>query len=152
MALRFSRHTGPINSVSRSLLARVNSSLYLSLRTRRIGLLSLSQRPISGLQMPFACQRSMKQKLYQRYRCYSSKQSAPITDPSRPELFYHILSPPTPISPSLPAYGLSFISTPPPSVDSSTIIGWLPAVSQDEGQEASLNDFKENCESRLQRR
>jgi len=70
-----------------------------------------------------------------------------MTEPSRSDLFYHVISPPTPISPSLPAFGLSFLSTPPPSAVSCAVIGWLPAVAEGEGQEAGLNDFKENRES-----
>jgi hypothetical protein len=151
-ALRFAIHTGPIPFTSRSLLARVESSAHLSPHTRWDGLSSLALRPFSGPQLPqmsFVClhQSSLRTKPNQRHRCYSSNKSAPITDPSRSDLFYHVLSPPTPLSPSLPVFGLSFISKPPPSADSSAIIGWLPAASEGEGQEAGLNDFKENRES-----
>jgi len=46
---------------------------------------------------------------------------------------------------------LSFLSSPPPTPDSCTIIGWLPAESSSElsqDQEAGLNDFKENAKFR----
>lgn len=75
-----------------------------------------------------------------------SSDQPPMTDPTRPDLFYHILSPPTPLSPSLPAFGLSFLPRKPYSPHSSAIIGWLPAAALEggEGQEAGLNDFREN--------
>ncbi|KAL0578539.1 hypothetical protein V5O48_003440 [Marasmius crinis-equi] len=76
------------------------------------------------------------------YRTYSTRdksiESEPtsLNDPSRPDLFYHLVqtSPEAP-----PLFAVSFLSRPPPSPESSTIVGWLPA---DEG--AGLNDFKEN--------
>jgi len=48
-------------------------------------------------------------------------------DPNRPDLFYHVVNPPTPISKSLPAFAISFLHHSPPRVDSSTVLGWLPA-------------------------
>jgi hypothetical protein len=48
-------------------------------------------------------------------------------DPNRPDLFYHFVHPPTPLSPSLPAFALSFLNATPASADSETVIGWLPA-------------------------
>jgi len=148
-ALRFARQIGP---TLRPSLARVGSLMYLSSWAGLKGLKFLRQ--ISGQQtsqIPFERLRpiSLGTKLKWRQRCYSSDDSAPMTDPSRPDLFYHVLSPPTPISSSLPAFGLSYVSKPPPSADSSAIIGWLPAASKGEGQEAGLNDFKENRESIL---
>jgi hypothetical protein len=41
-------------------------------------------------------------------------------------------------------YALSFLPSPPPTADSSTIIGWLPAGTKSNGEEAGLNDFEEN--------
>lgn len=70
--------------------------------------------------------------------------SGSFSDPSRPDLFYHPLSPPTPASSVFPVYALSFLPTPPPSAESSTIIGWLPAGTNNGEQEAGLNDFQEN--------
>ena len=81
------------------------------------------------------------------YSPYSSP-STSLSDPSRPDIFYHLVDPPTPASSSLPAFALSFLSSPPRTPDSCTIIGWLPAESSgdpSQGQEAGLNDFKENC-------
>ncbi|KAF5392742.1 hypothetical protein D9757_000811 [Collybiopsis confluens] len=67
-----------------------------------------------------------------------------FSDPTRLDLFYHFLEPPTPLSSSAPAYALSFLPSPPPSAESSSIIGFLPAGTSDADQEAGLNDFKEN--------
>jgi hypothetical protein len=147
IALKISRHTRPIFFSSReSLFARlrVNTSVHLSPHAGRNGLSSLAVRPIVGLRIPFVC---LRQTRANQRCCYSSGESTPVTDPGRPDLFYHVLLPPTPISPTSPAFGLSFISMPPPSANSSAIIGWLPAASEREGQEAGLNDFKENRKS-----
>lgn len=67
-----------------------------------------------------------------------------FSDPERPDLYYHLVDPPTPVSASQPAFALSFLSTRPKTVDSSAIIGWLPAVSGQGQEGAGLNDFKEN--------
>ncbi|KAE9405505.1 hypothetical protein BT96DRAFT_876512 [Gymnopus androsaceus JB14] len=68
-----------------------------------------------------------------------------FSDPTRAGLFYHYLAPPTPVSPAVPVYALSFLPSPPSSADSNTIIGWLPAGTDSNGEEgAGLNDFKEN--------
>ncbi|KAF8653688.1 hypothetical protein AX16_003838 [Volvariella volvacea WC 439] len=88
--------------------------------------------------------------------------STSFSDPSRPDLFYHLLEPPTPLPASsshLPAFAISFLPGSPPRKDSKTIIGWLPAqtsaAAQSEHMEGSLpeeveaegaglNDFREN--------
>jgi hypothetical protein len=75
----------------------------------------------------------------------TNSESISFADPNRIDLFYHLTPPPSPYSSSVPAFALSFLSTPPLSGDSSTIIGWLPALSDGQGGEAGLNDFKENC-------
>jgi hypothetical protein len=85
-----------------------------------------------------------------RHRCYTSSADATIAsfpDPTRPDIFYHLVRPPTPFSSSRPAFALSFLSSPPPLPDSCTIIGWLPAASDAAEQEAGLNDFIENRQS-----
>lgn len=78
-------------------------------------------------------------------------------DPARPDLFYHFVYPPTPLSHTTPAFALSFLETTPPSVDSPTIIGWLPAQtystdspdnegSKSKGTSSTLQDFVVNGE------
>lgn len=77
-------------------------------------------------------------------------------DPNRPDLFYHLVHAPTPVSQTLPAYAISFSEATPPSVNSATILGWLPAQTHASGSEGSsgdkeqtsaLNDFKGNRKS-----
>ncbi|KAF8814687.1 hypothetical protein BYT27DRAFT_7229259 [Phlegmacium glaucopus] len=78
-------------------------------------------------------------------------------DPNRPDLFYHVVNPPTPLSKYLPAFALSFLNHTPPRVDSSTVLGWLPAETymtdspdtpdhphQTKETSAGLRDFVEN--------
>ncbi|EMD36987.1 hypothetical protein CERSUDRAFT_95256 [Gelatoporia subvermispora B] len=62
----------------------------------------------------------------------------------QPDLFYHLYHPPTPLSDTIPVFALSFLPNAPPSVQSSTVIGWLPAATPEESEEAGLNDFVEN--------
>ncbi|KAJ7756956.1 hypothetical protein B0H16DRAFT_1537533 [Mycena metata] len=82
-----------------------------------------------------------------RQRYYSTSNES-FTDPSRPDLRYHLVEPPTPLSSELPAFALSFLPTP-PSSNSSTVIGWLPAATSSSNDEAGLNDFKENPKFRV---
>jgi hypothetical protein len=43
------------------------------------------------------------------------------------------------------AYAVSFLTQPPPTPDSCTVMGWLPAETAGEADaEAGLNDFVEN--------
>ena len=86
-------------------------------------------------------------------RTYSSDdaQKTSFPDPERPDLFYHLVEapwpPPGPGSDErVPLFALSFLDTPPPRPDSSTVIGWLPALAQTEGAQAKLGDFVENRE------
>ena len=76
-------------------------------------------------------------------RRYSSPPQT-ITDPSRIDLFYHLLPPPTPASKDSPVYGVSFL----PTSSVGIVVGWLPAVAESEG-DAGLSDFKENREFRV---
>lgn len=91
---------------------------------------------------------------WQRYsfqpwrRAGYSSQPTSFPDPSRPDFFYHLVDPPTPVSHEKPAFALSFLSSPPVSSNSSTIVGWLPASSTGASGETSLADFKENRTSR----
>ncbi|ESK83910.1 hypothetical protein Moror_7570 [Moniliophthora roreri MCA 2997] len=73
---------------------------------------------------------------------YNEQTPTSFPDPSRPDLFYHLVTPPTSptsLSATSPVFAVSFLPTPPPTSDSSTIIGWVPA-----GEESGLNDFVEN--------
>ncbi|KAF7798190.1 hypothetical protein EIP86_009407 [Pleurotus ostreatoroseus] len=65
-------------------------------------------------------------------------------DPDRPDLFYHLFEPPSPLSQDIPIFALSFLSTKPAAVDSCAVIGWLPAATAGEEGGAGLNDFREN--------
>ncbi|KAH0831166.1 hypothetical protein J3R83DRAFT_13742 [Lanmaoa asiatica] len=89
--------------------------------------------------------------LQPQLRRWSSSQ-APLADPSRPDLFYHLLPFPREPDPSktIPVYALSFLPAPPPSPRSATILGWLPAVTEagSEDVDAGLNDFIENSRFR----
>ncbi|KAF8155932.1 hypothetical protein B0H34DRAFT_514537 [Crassisporium funariophilum] len=99
----------------------------------------------------------------QKSRCYSSRSQVTdivFPDPNRPDLFYHFVNPPTPLSRrTLPAFALSFLEHTPPSVDSPTVLGWLPAQTymtdtpgtsgpedahQQREASAGLHDFVEN--------
>ena len=97
-------------------------------------------------------------------RLFSSQsKNVVFPDPYRPDLFYHLLNPPTPLAQTLPAFGLSFLYERPPSVDSTELIGWLPAqlsesasdseahTNVEEGDEdhSTLQDFRENRECSL---
>lgn len=94
------------------------------------------------------------QLLQRRFNSLDAPHSSQsFSEPSRPDLFYHIVQAPTPISKTLPAYALSFSSEKPPSSLSTTIIGWLPAQekaregtpgSQSNAGDATLADFVVN--------
>ncbi|KZT65192.1 hypothetical protein DAEQUDRAFT_731711 [Daedalea quercina L-15889] len=79
----------------------------------------------------------------------SSNTLASFPDPERPDLFYHLFEQPNDVSHTSPVFALSFLPSPPPSVRSCTVIGWLPA-STPGGKEgdAGLNDFLENSSFR----
>ncbi|KAJ7507215.1 hypothetical protein B0H11DRAFT_1705976 [Mycena galericulata] len=90
------------------------------------------------------------QPIRQRYP-YSTRPVPPSTsfsDPTRPDLHYHLVDPPTPLSSRLPAFALSFLPNR-PSNGSSTVIGWLPAATTANDDEAGLNDFVENPKFRV---
>ena len=101
-------------------------------------------------------------------RPYSSQVTDIVfPDPNRSDLFYHVVNPPTPLSKSLPAFAISFLHQSPPRVDSSTVLGWLPAETymtdspdtpamdhahQNKETSAGLRDFVGNREYHLQLR
>ncbi|RPD61644.1 hypothetical protein L226DRAFT_461226 [Lentinus tigrinus ALCF2SS1-7] len=90
---------------------------------------------------PFTCQRRRQSNQAPSTQGQQGAvQSFP--DPDRPDLFYHLFAPPTSLSSTTPVFALSFLETPPPSILSSTVLGWLPASGAGDG--AGLNDFVEN--------
>ncbi|KAJ7075110.1 hypothetical protein B0H15DRAFT_867888 [Mycena belliarum] len=78
----------------------------------------------------------------------SSPSKTSFADPSRPDLHYHLVDPPTPLSSSVPAFALSFLSNL-PSATSTTVLGWLPAQTAGNDEVAGLNDFIENPNFRV---
>jgi len=74
----------------------------------------------------------------------SQTQTTSFEDPSRKRLFYHLVPPPTPLSDSRPVFAVSLLADPPPSSESSTVLGWLPAETPGDDRGAGLNDFVEN--------
>ena len=114
---------------------------------------SCVDHPASSYSRPCPISRAFRAPPLTSLHCYrscsystSSPTSTSFPDPTRPDLFYHLIQPPNPLSSSVPAFALSFLATPPPFTDSSTIIGWLPASApgKDTEAEAGLNDFREN--------
>lgn len=116
----------------------------------------------SGCLKILAREHSSPQHIYlsQKYR-YNSTYKPPLEtsfpDPSRGDLFYHLIQGPTPVSNNSPAFAVSFLPDLPSHPNSSTVIGWLPGQtirpaeaeeSEQSGQpmeeEAGLHDFKEN--------
>ncbi|KAF9494328.1 hypothetical protein BDN71DRAFT_1393446 [Pleurotus eryngii] len=90
------------------------------------------------------CQRTLRTPEPQRTRLLSSTPSTSkiFSDPDRPDLFYHFMQPPNPVSSSNPAYAVSFISTELSNPDSKAVMGWVPAGI--EGQ-VGLIGFQENA-------
>jgi hypothetical protein len=70
--------------------------------------------------------------------------STTFEDPSRKGLFYHLVLPPTPLSATRPVFAVSLLADAPPSPESSTVLGWLPAETPGDDSNAGLNDFVEN--------
>lgn len=132
---------------------RVLTFKLLAMRSRIIRLTGPPLRASVAARLPFraillpARPQLRITPLQLQLRRWSSSQ-APFADPSRPDLFYHLL--PLPREPdhsqSIPVYALSFLPAPPPSPRSATILGWLPAVTEAGSQDvdAGLNDFVEN--------
>ncbi|KAF9568945.1 hypothetical protein CPC08DRAFT_678513 [Agrocybe pediades] len=77
-----------------------------------------------------------------------------FADPHRPDLFYHLVPPPTPLSRKHPAYALSFLGEEDLKSGinlggvgdgrSPAVIGWLPAAQEGDGKETTLSDFVQN--------
>ncbi|EIW80050.1 hypothetical protein CONPUDRAFT_28306, partial [Coniophora puteana RWD-64-598 SS2] len=86
------------------------------------------------------------------HRLYSSEPPQTLADPTRPDLFYHLVSLPSSSSSAPPTqvYAVSFLSSSPPTPDSASVIGWLPAETEGaQEQDAGLNDFRENSKFRV---
>lgn len=79
----------------------------------------------------------------------SESNSPVLTDPERPDLFYHLLEPPSAVSATNHVFGLSFLDAlkTKDGAQSPRIIGYLPASEGGHAIEAGLNDFKENRKS-----
>lgn len=134
------------------LLRRPNTTYVLISQRRACAALSLSSR--HTLSLHTLCTRFIRQqantsrKPCERFtRSFTTSQTEngvaeTFPDPDRPDLFYHLFTPPTPLSSTHPVYALSFLSSPPSSIMSASVIGWLPASGEGEG--AGLNDFVEN--------
>lgn len=65
-------------------------------------------------------------------------------DPSRKGLFYHLVPPPTPLSATRPVFAVSLLADAPPSPESSTVLGWLPAETPGDDCNVGFNDFVKN--------
>jgi hypothetical protein len=79
----------------------------------------------------------------------SESNSRVFADPERPDLFYHLLEPPSAVSATNHVFGLSFLNAlkSKDDVRSPRIIGYLPASEGGRVIEAGLNDFRENRRS-----
>jgi len=79
----------------------------------------------------------------------SGTNSRVLADPERPDLFYHLLEPPSSAASATNyVFGLSFFNAlKSADVRSPQIIGYLPASEGGHAVEAGLNDFKENRKS-----
>ena len=69
-----------------------------------------------------------------------------LADPERPDLFYHLLEPPSTVSSTNYVFGLSFLDKLGSKDDAQSprIIGYLPASEGGHAIKAGLNDFREN--------
>jgi len=79
----------------------------------------------------------------------SEYNSRVLADPERPDVFYHLLEPPSTVSSTNYVFCLSFLDTLRSKDDarSPRIIGYLPASEGGHAIKAGLNDFRENRRS-----
>jgi len=79
----------------------------------------------------------------------SESNSRVLADPERPDLFYHLLEPPSTVSSTNYVFGLSFLNAlkPEDGAQSPRIVGYLPASEGGHAIKAGLNDFRENRKS-----
>ena len=104
-------------------------------------------RRLAPFSPPFSIRRFTSARVVSDGPSSSHSQTQTTTsfeDPSRKGLFYHLVPPPTPLSDSRPAFAVSLLADPPPSSESSTVLGWLPAETPGDDRGAGLNDFVEN--------
>jgi len=104
-------------------------------------------RRLAPFSSPFSIRRFTSARVVSDGPSSSHSQTQTTTsfeDPSRKGLFYHLVPPPTPLSDSRPAFAISLLADPPPSSESSTVLGWLPAETPGDDRGAGLNDFVEN--------
>lgn len=71
------------------------------------------------------------------------RKSSTLVCKYRPDIFFHLLDVPSPISSTKSWYALSLLSSPPRSPASSTILGWLPPTSTSDFP-GNWHGFKEN--------
>jgi len=120
--------------------------LIRSTRPHRACLLPAARIPLRAV--PPVTRPQLRITPLQPQLCRWSSSQAPLADPSRPDLFYHLLPFPRDPDPSqsIPVYALSFLPAPPSSPRSATVLGWLPAVTEagTGDEDAGLNDFVEN--------
>jgi len=95
------------------------------------------ERPAPFVFRPFTSARVLSDQV-------SPHLTTTFEDPARKGLFYHLVPPPTPLSNTRPAFAVSLLAHPPPSAESSTILGWLPAETPGKDRDAGLNDFVPN--------
>ncbi|KAK0205105.1 hypothetical protein DFS33DRAFT_733203 [Desarmillaria ectypa] len=112
-----------------------------TVRTTRLFLRCAALRSTPSLVRHYSrpLQHRIPQQHFDQRRYNSNSPTQSFSDPTRPDLFYHLIYP---NSASPPIFAISFLPRAPPTPDSPTIIGWLPA--QGAGEEAGLNDFTEN--------
>ncbi|KAF9451434.1 hypothetical protein P691DRAFT_699271 [Macrolepiota fuliginosa MF-IS2] len=118
-------------AVIRQLVPQKNVWRPSDLTTRRTFSYAASRWFLSSTPRPNSSHTTSLDIIYRYDRRFNSS-DAPnrgesFPDPSRPDLFYHLIQPPTPTSKTLPAYALSYLQEKPPTSSSATIIGWLPA-------------------------
>ncbi|KAI0289958.1 hypothetical protein BC826DRAFT_1029189 [Russula brevipes] len=114
------------------------------LPSRTLPTLATHGRLLHAPSFAFAVRRSTSARAFSCSPPSSSLQTTTFEDPSRSGLFYHLVSPPTPLSDTHPVFAISLLPDPPPSSESSTVLGWLPAETPGDDRDAGLNDFVEN--------
>jgi hypothetical protein len=137
--------------------AKIASKSCYTFNCRKFSILAL-QRPLLDAVNPRTARRQSVQRPTpsqsiaqpgKRFRTANGSQFTDIVfpDPNRPDLYYHFVNPPTPLSLTLPTFALSFLRESPPSVDSATVIGWLLAQTQKVNVSEASNESSEPLQS-----